>query len=112
MSLLNLPTNSERAFIPSRDRRREDSRLAAATIRYWPFNHKQALYDRSHYRELEVSLHHTRREFLKEILYKNIAIIAVQHSKIYLVDTFGDFSHIVERNSLKSIWQIFLYILA
>ena len=38
----------------------------------------------------------TRREFLREILYKNIAIIAIQHSKIYFVDTFGDFSHTVE----------------
>ena len=54
----------------------------------------------------------TRRELLREILYKNIAIIARQHSKIYFVDTFGDFSHTVERNLLKSAWQIFLYILA
>ena len=38
----------------------------------------------------------TRREFLREILYKNIAIIAIQDSKMYLVDTFGDFSHTVE----------------
>ena len=38
----------------------------------------------------------TRREFLKEILYNNIAIIAIQHSKIYFVDTFGDFSHTVQ----------------
>ena len=38
----------------------------------------------------------TRREFFREILYKNIAIIAIQHSKIYLVDTFGDSSHTVE----------------
>ena len=38
----------------------------------------------------------TRREFLREILYRNIAIIAIQHSKIYFVDTFGDFSHTVE----------------
>ena len=38
----------------------------------------------------------TRREFLREILYKNIAIIAIQRSKIYFVDTFGDFSHNVE----------------
>ena len=37
-----------------------------------------------------------RREFLREILYKNIAIIAIQHSKIHFVDTFGDFSHTVE----------------
>ena len=32
-----------------------------------------------------------RREFLREIPYKNIAIIAIQHSKMYFVDTFGDF---------------------
>ena len=51
-----------------------------------------------------------RKEFLREILYKNIAIIAIQHSKMYFVDTFGDSSHIVEGNSLKSIWQISLYI--
>ena len=31
-----------------------------------------------------------------EILYKNIAIIAIQHSKMYFVDTFGDFSHTIE----------------
>ena len=53
-----------------------------------------------------------RREFLSEILYNNIAIIAIQHSKIYFVDTFGDFFHTVEWNSLKSVWQISLYILA
>ena len=53
----------------------------------------------------------TRREFLKEILYNNIAIIAIQHSKIYFVDTFGDFSHTVQWNSLKSVWRISLYIL-
>ena len=35
----------------------------------------------------------TRREFFKEILYKNIPIIAIQHSKMNFVDTFGDFSH-------------------
>ena len=38
----------------------------------------------------------TRREFFREILYNNIAIIAIQHNKIYIVDTFGDFSHTVE----------------
>ena len=54
----------------------------------------------------------TQREFLREILYKNIAIIAIQHSKINFVDTFGDFSHTVEWNSLKSVLQISLYILA
>ena len=53
-----------------------------------------------------------RREFLREILYINIAIIAIQHSKRYFVDTFGDFSHTVEWNSLKSVWKISLYILA
>ena len=36
-----------------------------------------------------------RREFLTEILYKNIAIIAIQHSKMHFVDTFGDSSHTV-----------------
>ena len=53
----------------------------------------------------------TRREFLREILYKNIAITAIQHSKIYFVDTVGDFSHTVEWNSFKFVWQIALYIL-
>ena len=38
----------------------------------------------------------TRREFLREILYKNIALIAIQHSKMHFVDTFGDFLHTVE----------------
>ena len=38
----------------------------------------------------------TRREFLREIIYKNIAIIAIQHIKMHFVDTFGDFSHTVE----------------
>ena len=38
----------------------------------------------------------TRREFLREILYPNIAIIAIQHSKMDLVGTFDDFSHTVE----------------
>ena len=37
----------------------------------------------------------TRREFFREILYKNIAIIAIQHSNMYFVDTSGDFSHTV-----------------
>ena len=54
----------------------------------------------------------TQREFLREIFYNNIAIISMQHSKLYFVDTFGDFSHTVEWNSLNSAWQIFLYILA
>ena len=53
-----------------------------------------------------------RREFLREILYKNITIIAIQYSKIYFLDTFGQFSHTVEWNSLKYVWQISLYILA
>ena len=43
-----------------------------------------------------VNDNHTRREFLRDILYNNIAIIAIQHSKIYFVDTFGDSSHTVE----------------
>ena len=38
----------------------------------------------------------TRGEFCREIIYNNIVIIAIQHSKIYFVDTFGDFSHTVE----------------
>ena len=40
--------------------------------------------------------HSTRREFLREILYNNIAIIAIQHSKINFIDTLGDISHTVE----------------
>ena len=62
--------------------------------------------------QLENSRVYMRREFLREILYKNIAIIAIQHSKIYFVDTFGDFSHSVEWNLLKPVWKISLYILA
>ena len=45
----------------------------------------------------------TRREFLREILYKNIARIAILHSKMYFVDTSGDFSHTVEIHSSPSI---------
>ena len=37
----------------------------------------------------------TQRKFLMEILYRNIAIIAIQHSKMYFVDAFDDFSHTV-----------------
>ena len=54
----------------------------------------------------------TRRELLREILYKNIAIIAIQHGKMDFVDIFGDFSHTVEWNLLKSVWQTSLYMLA
>ena len=54
----------------------------------------------------------TRRGFSREIVYKNIAIIAIQHSKTYFISTFSDFSHTVEWNSLKSVFQISLYILA
>ena len=42
----------------------------------------------------------TRREFLREILYKNMAIIAIMN----FVDTSGDFSHTIWWNSLKSAW--------
>ena len=49
---------------------------------------------------LPITRHHddasTRREFFREILYNNIAIIAIQHSKIYFGDTIGDFSHNVD----------------
>ena len=48
---------------------------------------------------------YTRREFFREILYNNIAIIAIQHNKINFVGTFSDFSHTVEWNSLKFVWQ-------
>ena len=34
---------------------------------------------------------HARREFLREILHKNTAIMVIQHSKIYFADTFGNF---------------------
>ena len=51
----------------------------------------------------------TRRKFLREILYKNIAIIAIQHSNMYLVDTSGDFSHTVGWNSLKFVWRKMSY---
>ena len=43
--------------------------------------------------KIEYRRWYTRREFLREILYKNIAIIAIQHSNMYFVDTSGDFSH-------------------
>ena len=35
----------------------------------------------------------------------------IQHSKMYFVDTFGDFFRTVEWNSLKSVCRISLYIL-
>ena len=38
----------------------------------------------------------TQREFFRKILYKNIAMIAIQHIEMYFVNTFGDFSHTVE----------------
>ena len=41
---------------------------------------------------VEGNTYPTRREFLREILYKSISIIAIQHSKMYFFDTFGDFS--------------------
>ena len=44
---------------------------------------------------LHAYLNSIRREFLREILYKNIAIIAIQHSNMYFVDTSGDFSYTV-----------------
>ena len=59
-----------------------------------------------------VDVFYARRELLREILYKNIAIIAINHSKMYFVDTIGDFSHTVEWNSFKSISRISLYTLA
>ena len=42
------------------------------------------------------NVHFSRRKFWKEILYKNIPIIAIQHSKMHFLDTFGDFSHTVK----------------
>ena len=57
------------------------------------------------------TMHFARREFLRKILYKNIAMIAIQHIKMYFDDTFGDLSHTVEWNSFKSVWKISLYIL-
>ena len=62
--------------------------------------------------DIRLILQSTQREFLREILYNNIAIIAIQHSKVHFLDTFGYFSHTGEWNSLKSVWQISPYILA
>ena len=45
-----------------------------------------------------------RSEFLTKILYKNIAIIAIQHSNMYFVDTSGDFSHTV------GMWRVVINI--
>ena len=42
----------------------------------------------------------TRWEFFREILYKNIAIIAIQHSKMYFINTFGKISLFEFRNTL------------
>ena len=44
-------------------------------------------------------INNTRKEFLREILYNNIAIIAIQNSKTNFLDTFSDFS---QRISLLS----------
>ena len=44
----------------------------------------------------KMDYNNARREFFREILYNNIAIISIQHSKINFFDTFGDFSHTVE----------------
>ena len=62
-----------------------------------------------HCGSMTAALRSARREFFTEILYNNIAIIAIQHSKINFVDTFGNFSHTLEWNSVKSVWQISLY---
>ena len=48
--------------------------------------------------QLTFSLHtskqfYIRREFMREILYSNIAIIVIQHSKIYFVDNFVEFPY-------------------
>ena len=40
----------------------------------------------------------TRREFSREILYKNIAIIAIQHSKIYLLTPLAIFPILLSEN--------------
>ena len=37
-------------------------------------------------------IQYTRREFSREILYKNIAIIAIQHSKIILFTPLAIFT--------------------
>ena len=55
------------------------------------------------FRLLDSRYKNTRREFLREILYKNIAIIAIRHSNMYFVDTSGDFSYTVGWNSLKFV---------
>ena len=61
---------------------------------------------------MRIGIRTVTEKILREILYKNIAIIAIHHSKMCFVDTFGDFSHTVDYNSLKSAWQIPRYILA
>ena len=43
-----------------------------------PFNKEKSYY-------VWRDIFYTRREFLREILYKNIAIIAIQHSKFILL---------------------------
>ena len=48
------------------------------------------------YNLVYIGFSYARREFLRKIFYQNIAIIAIQHSKMHFVDTFGDFSHTVE----------------
>ena len=41
--------------------------------------------------EYIIELYNTRREFLRGILYNNIAIIAIQHGKIYFLTTLAIF---------------------
>ena len=33
---------------------------------------------------------------MREILFNDIAIITIQHTTVYFIDTFSDFSHTVE----------------
>ena len=74
---------------------------------------KKIYFNYTTFRQLYIkNICYTRREFFREILYNDMAIISIQHGKIYSVETFGDFSHTVEWNSLKFVWQISLYILA
>ena len=43
-------------------------------------------------KDVAVKFLYTRREFLREILYKNIAIIAIQHGKFILLTPLAIFS--------------------
>ena len=70
---------------------REGGEWLVGQAQQWIIVGRQLGYCRVYNRILSFDIHmdmapkHTRREFLREILYKNIAIIAIMHSKCILL---------------------------